>query len=217
MRAVIFANGTLPDKQAMQTTIESADLLIAADGGALHCLAMGLTPHVVVGDFDSLSPKQEALLRAGGAHFVVHPRMKDQTDLELAIKYAIDTGADNINLLGLLGGRLDQTIANLLLISRQDWDPAKLTLTNGYDVAHLISPGDTLAVHGITGDVVSLIPLSSTVSGITTNGLRWSLHKASLSLGSTLGVSNELCNQTANIQIEEGKLLVVHRNQNVQE
>jgi thiamine pyrophosphokinase len=217
MRAVIFANGTLPDKQAMQTTIESADLLIAADGGALHCLAMGLTPHVVVGDFDSLSPKQEALLRAGGAHFVAHPRMKDQTDLELAIKYAIDTGADNINLLGLLGGRLDQTIANLLLISRQDWDPAKLTLTNGYDVAHLIRPGDKLAIHGITGDVVSLIPLSSTVSGITTNGLRWSLHKASLSLGSTLGVSNELCNQTANIQIEEGKLLVVHRNQNVQE
>lgn len=213
MRAIIFANGTLIDNQAIHATIAPADLLIAANGGAHHCLAMGLTPAFVVGDFDSLSPDQKDLLQARGSHFVVHPRLKDQTDLELALDHAISLGAKEIYLVGLMGGRLDQTIANLLLITRSNWDNAQLTLINGFDVGYLMRSGDDLEIIGQVGDVVSLIPLSTVVDGIITNGLRWSLEKASLELGTTLGVSNEMSNKTANIRIDQGKLLVVHNKQ----
>ena len=215
MRVIIFANGILPDNQAIHATIGSADLLIAANGGARHCLAMGLTPAFVVGDFDSLSPDQKDLLQARGSHFVVHPRLKDQTDLELALDHAISLGAKEIYFVGLMGGRLDQTIANLLLITRSNWDAAQLILINGFDVGYLMRSGDDLEIIGQVGDIVSLIPLSTVVDGIITIGLRWSLEKASLELGTTLGISNELSNETANIRIDQGKLLVVHNKQNV--
>ena len=69
-------------------------LIIAADGGAVHCLALGITPDVVVGDFDSLSPDQLNRLKASGTDIIRHPVRKDDTDLELALKTAVDRGAD---------------------------------------------------------------------------------------------------------------------------
>jgi thiamine pyrophosphokinase len=211
LRAVIFANGDLDDPQAAMQAIRPGDLLIAADGGTHNCRALGLHPDTVIGDLDSLSPGLLEELESRGTHFVVHPRDKDQTDLELALHYAIDQGASEILLLGLLGGRLDQTLANLLLLALPDWGKVNLAAVSGPDTAHFLRPGEAINVTGRTGDIVSLIPLSPTVTGVTTQGLRWPLHDAELRFGSTLGISNEVVGTTVRIQSRTGQLLVVHR------
>src|SRR5690242_18132651 len=103
-RTVIFANGELINLNAARAALRSDDFLIAADGGAHHCHTLGLTPKVVIGDFDSLTPEELKALSASGTWLIQHPARKDQTDLELAIAYAIEHGADDILILGALGG-----------------------------------------------------------------------------------------------------------------
>jgi thiamine pyrophosphokinase len=99
--------------QAVELSPE--DLLIAADGGAQHCLEKGLHPAYVVGDLDSLDSDQVARLESQGAQFVRYPSRKDQTDLELAVDLAQNLGYAEVLILGALGARWDQTIANIML------------------------------------------------------------------------------------------------------
>lgn len=209
-RAAIFANGILNPRPGLKERV-SERRVICADGGARHALALGLVPEVVIGDLDSFPADRRQDLEARGTRFIVLPRDKDQTDLELALNYAITTGARDILLLGLVGGRLDQTLANLLLLTRPEWGAARLTIIDGPDTAYLLRHGETAVIHGQAGDTVSLIPLSATVVEVTTQGLRWPLRGAVLEFGSTLTISNELVERTARVWIGAGRLLVVHR------
>jgi thiamine pyrophosphokinase len=211
LRAVIFANGDIQDLQAAREAIQDGDLLVAADGGTRNCLTLGLTPDHVIGDMDSIDPGQRNALEAGYTRFHAFPTDKDLTDLELAISFASAQGAEEILLLGLLGGRLDQTLANLLLLARPEWRNIRLMVIEGPDTAHILHDLGRLTIEGEVGDIVSLITLSPQVTGITTQCLRWPLEDAALRFGSTLGVSNQMTASEAEIRLREGTLLVVHR------
>jgi thiamine pyrophosphokinase len=211
MRAVIFANGVLNDHQTTRKNLRAGDWLIAADGGTENCLALGLQPTTVIGDLDSLSDDRREELEKQGTHFLVHPRDKDQTDLELALTLAVQEGAEEILLIGLLGGRLDQTLANLLLLARPEWQTARLVVSDGLDSAYLLHPDQPLILSGEPGEVVSLIPLTPVVEEVSTSGLRWALNDTRLSFGSTLGVSNEMTSTSCQVTFRKGVLLVVHR------
>jgi len=210
LRAVIFANGNLTRPANPLAELRSEDLIIAADGGAHHCQALGLTPDVLIGDLDSITKEVRENLSRLGTQLILYPRDKDETDLELALRFAVDHNAEEILLLGILGGRLDQTLANLLLLSRPEWQPARLMVADGPDFALLIRPGSPLTLQAQTGDIVSLIPLTRTVTGVSTEGLRWSLQDATLEFGSTLGISNETTQEIARVEIKTGQLLAVH-------
>lgn len=211
MRAVIFANGVLKDHQITRKNLRAEDWLIAADGGTENCLALDLRPTTVIGDLDSLSDDRRKELKKQGTQFLVHPRDKDQTDLELALSLAVQEGAEEILLIGLLGGRLDQTLANLLLLARPEYQTARLVVSDGVDSAYLLHPDQPLILSGEPGEIVSLIPLTLVVEGISTSGLRWALNDARLSFGSTLGVSNEMTHSSCAVTSRKGVLLVVHR------
>ncbi len=214
--AVIFANGTIADYERVRSAIsEEVDpLIIAADGGMQHCSALQLAPDLVIGDLDSLDGKTRADLEERGVQIRNFPRDKDQTDLELALQFANRQFPDQILLFGLLGGRLDQTIANLLLLARPEWGSTQLIAMEGPDKAYVLRGGETLQLTGETGEIVSLISLTPQVSGVTTQGLRWPLDEAELRFGSTLGVSNEFEASSARIAFKEGVLLIVHRSMN---
>jgi thiamine pyrophosphokinase len=185
-----------------------ADHVIAADGGARHALALGLRPHVVVGDLDSLEPELVEQLVAGGTQIERHPAGKNATDLELAIERAIRDGAQEIVLVGALGGRLDQTLANVLILAQREW-PAAISLVEEDQVATLLRGGETLTLTAAVGATVSLLPLSAQVTGITYQGLLYPLTDATLTLGSTRGISNVVAEQPATVQIASGLALVV--------
>jgi thiamine pyrophosphokinase len=209
LSTVIFANGVFHPSDRIREAVSHADRIIAADGGTRHCLEMGILPHVAVGDFDSLTPEDLALLQSQGVKLVRHPARKDFTDLELALQYAIEQGAQEIQVLAALGKRWDQTLANLLLPASQVFSQAVIRLLDGEQEVNLIRSGQELALHGHPGDTVSLIPLWGDATGITTRGLEYPLDNETLYFGSTRGISNVLVGETAQVLLGQGLLAAV--------
>ena len=208
MRAVVFVNGTVTDYAALRQWLQPDDYLICADGGSRHCVQLELRPDVVVGDMDSADPAVLTTWEAAGTALERHPTGKDQTDLELALERAIRDGAADILLLGALGGRLDQTLANLLILAQRNWQ-ARIRLAEGDQVAQILLDGEVMTLSGAVGDIVSVVPLSPEVTGITYAGLEYPLEGAALRLGSTRGISNVIAAHPATIAIDRGILLVV--------
>ena len=213
MRAVIFANGQLSSPQASRSALRPGDLLIAADGGSHHCLSLGLVPDVLIGDFDSLDEAELAGMQASDVEMIRHPVHKDFTDLELALKYARQRGAQEILVFAALGARWDQTLANLLLPAASDLQESLIVLMDGPQEIRLLRGGETLEVQGQPGDTLSLVPLGGDALGVTTGHLEYPLDGETLFFGATRGISNVFLSKTALVRLEAGLLLciVIHQ------
>lgn len=214
-RIIIFANGELPNLQKASALIKQDDFIICADGGTRHALAMELTPHVIIGDMDSLpknfSPFDNAQgkLSTFNGEVILYPKDKNETDLELAINHAITLKPDEIIILGALGGRIDHTLANISLLSNFELLTCDLRLSDGIEEISLCK--DQLQVKGRSGDVISLIPYQGNVEGVTTQNLKWKLNNETLFFNKTRGISNEMISDVATISITSGLLLIVHQ------
>lgn len=211
MNVLLFANGQLNRGVMVDRLLGSLDSprVICADGGALHARALGISPHTITGDLDSLSAEQVAAFNAAGADIIQHPREKDETDLELALRHCLQVGAKSVHILGALGGRFDQTIANILLLTHPDFSDLPIKLIDGDQVVRLLRPGMNPIV-GARGDTVSLIPLGGAAEGITTRQLQYPLWDETLRLGPARGISNVMLADTANVKLTGGLLLLVH-------
>jgi thiamine pyrophosphokinase len=210
-RLIIFANGILPELESARRLIQAGDILIAADGGTRHILALGLFPSIVIGDLDSLSQDDRRRLDAKGVEIQQYSRDKDETDLELAFQYAYNAGFREIMVVGAQGGRLDHTIGNLSLLTNPEFAELDIRFDDGVEEA-FITRGRCV-VHGKPGDIVSLIPWNGEVTGVSTEGLRWPLRDATLFPGKTRGISNEMVREIAVTYHQSGLLLVIHQRQ----
>jgi len=213
MKIAIFANGAISRLDKIPALLRSCDLLIAADGGARHCRMANVFPHIVIGDFDSLTPAELDEYQAHGTRFIRYPSRKDFTDLELALEFACDQGADQIIILGGLGLRWDQTLANILLLAQPSYGCARISLLDGSQEITLICETHTLEISGQPGDTVSLIPIRGNAEGITTFGLEYPLSNETLQFGASRGVSNVMLGNRATIHLEHGLLIctVIHQ------
>lgn len=205
--AVIVADAPSVDLTAYLDLLNSADLLIGADGGARYLVQHGLKPHVVIGDLDSLEGSIIDQLAAQQVEIQRFPVAKNETDLELALILAIERGATRLRILAALGGRPDMHLANHLLLAHP--------ILAGYDVA-LLDAGwqvrlvrTQITLQGNPGQRVSLLPLGD-VQGITTHGLRYPLCDEPLLFGPARGVSNEFVAATARVSICQGRLIVMN-------
>lgn len=208
-RVVIFANGLLPNLETVRNILRADDFLIGADGGARLIMTLGLLPNFVIGDLDSLT--EDDLYDLGSADVRVdqYPANKDETDLELAIQYALQLSPSSIIIVAALGGRMDQTLGNISLLTDLLMSNIDIRLDDG--VEEIFFCRDQAQVHGKNTDIVSLIPWNGDVSGIVTTGLKWPLRSETLFSYKTRGLSNEMINETATVQIKSGLLLIVHR------
>ena len=207
-RTVIFANGILPDRDSVRGLLRADDILIAADGGTRHVLDLGRVPRLVVGDMDSLEKADWKKLEEAGVEIEMFPRDKNETDLELALDRAVEMGNREILILGALGGRVDQTLGIISLLGGPQLSAFDLRLDDGQTEAFLVRARSN--VEGRRGDLVSLIPWGGEASGIRTEGLKWPLSNETLFAHKTRGISNEMTSDRAQIQIENGFLLVIH-------
>jgi thiamine pyrophosphokinase len=209
MNVLIFANGVMADLVWVRPYLETAAAILAADGGTRHLLALGHAPDVVIGDMDSLPPEAEVLIRESGAVALRYPESKDETDLELALLYAAEHYPEaDLLLFGAIGGRLDQTLANILLLAHPALAGRCVRLLEGRETAWLVD-GETV-IDGVAGDTVSLIPLDGAVHVAETQGLRWPLHDETLAFGPARGVSNQMVASRAVIRLRTGRLLCIH-------
>ena len=212
MRAIIFANGILSMPDPPYQLFQPGDMVIAADGGLLHCLALGILPNVLIGDFDSIHPDHLASMRAQGVQVIQHPSRKDCTDLELALHHAQRSGAEEIILLGALGARWDQTLANLLLPVSAEMKGVRISILEGTQEIRFIDSRSAPAImdiQGKPGDTLSLIPLVGDANGVTTHGLEYSLQDENLLFGATRGISNLFCEEQARIELKHGLLVCI--------
>lgn len=212
VHAVVVPNG--PGRLsglALEATRE-ADLVIAANGGARRLLELGIQPHYLVGDVDSLPEKAASELLTSGCQVRRYPATKDETDTELAIALALEQGARDVDLVGATGGlRLDHSMANVLLLAA-DWPMGvRLRLLEAAAIALVLHTGQSVHLKGKIGDIVGLLPLVSPTRGITTRGLQYALDGDDLAFGRARGVSNVLTSPVASVSITEGILLVIHQ------
>lgn len=208
MIALIITQSPGAARRALRRLAEGADLILAADGGARLAHAAGIIPHLIIGDQDSLDRTTARWADRRGIARLTFPREKDATDAELALHEAVRRGARDVWVYSVISGRLDQMLANLLLLFEARRLAVRARLTDGRTRAWLVNR--TARVDGRPGDTVSLVPLSSVVRGLVTTGLRYPLRHGVLRRGSTRGISNEMTHAHASVRVSSGDLLLIH-------
>jgi thiamine pyrophosphokinase len=208
-RIIIFANGELPNLNKAHFLLREDDYIICADGGTRHALALNVRPNLIIGDMDSAEKEHLLKLQNSAISLELYPRDKNETDLELAINHAIKIEPKQIIIIAALGGRIDQTLANITLLTDLRLSTFDIRLDDG--VEEIFICRDQVQVHGRSGDLVSLIPWQELVPDILTKNLKWPLSHETLYPDKTRGISNEMTSDTASISIGSGQLLVVHR------
>jgi thiamine pyrophosphokinase len=209
MKCVIFANGPLKLDTLTEQAIQRHDLVLATDGGAVHCHSLGIKPDIVVGDMDSIPESLLTQLRQQGVEIFTFPQRKNQTDLELAIDLAIEREMEEITILGALGERWDMSIASIMLLATARFAKTQMTLRAGSTTLFCLRGPDRKQFAGCPGDRLSLIPISGPVAGVTLQGLEYPLTNHPIPLGSTLGISNIVTGPQVALTIQKGILLCV--------
>jgi thiamine pyrophosphokinase len=209
--AVVVTGGDRPDPALVAALALPVvgRVVVAADSGVAHALALGLSVDVAVGDFDSLDPLVLEAVEAAGTRVERHPPAKDATDLELAIDVALGLGAARIVVLGADGGRLDHFLANTLVLAAPQLVAVEVEALVGDVLVSVVRPGPGLRFEGRAGELVTILPVHGPAEGVRTAGLLYPLHGETLTIGTTRGVSNVLTAEEAMVELTAGVVLVV--------
>jgi thiamine pyrophosphokinase len=207
-KALIFANGLVEQPDLIRETIDDETFLVAADGGLKYLQQIGLRPHLLIGDLDSVTLEDVEKVKSEGCEVMRFPVEKDETDLELALIETVNRGCDQVIVAGALGGRLDQTLSNIHLLDLPEMAKVDLRLDDGVDEVFLVRGSSE--VMGNRGDIVSLLPISPTVEAVTTEGLKYPLYEETLYFFRSRGISNEMTAEQARVEIKGGTLLCIH-------
>lgn len=209
MRAAVFLNGSPDPPDLLRHVAGTSDFVIAADGGALHALAAGIVPDLVVGDMDSLGEEGARTLEERGIVLERHPSRKDKMDGHLAVSAARKRGATDLDLLCATGGRIDALFALPHLLLAAERGRMRATVVAGWGGMVVVEDSSRTVV-GEAGESVSVFPVSGPALGITLEGFEYPLRDATLEAGDTLGFHNELLGGEARVSVEKGVLLVIH-------
>ena len=208
MKAVVVAHGDVDPRD--RAHLEGADLIVAADGGTLALERWGVVPHAIVGDLDSLGMERAVEYGERGVTVVPYSPEKDESDLELAIDYATEAKADELVLLGILGGaRFDHELANTLLIAADEYRGRRMRAVRGDITMRALHGGYQLELEGAAGDLVTLLAVRGDAEGVRTERLRYALVGETLSFGVARGLSNLVMSAGASVACDRGVLLVI--------
>lgn len=178
------------------------DLIIAADGGLLALEKMGITPDIILGDFDSLNfvPKGENVIKL--------PIKKDDTDTLAAVKIALEKGFRHIFIYGGTGGRTDHTVANIQTLSYIAEKGAKGYIISDREIFTVISDS-SISFKSKAKGIISVFSLSDTAKGVSIKGLSFELLNATLKNSFPIGVSNSFKGEEAFVSVRKGTLLII--------
>ena len=189
-----------------ELTPESDDLIIAADGGYRYLQGLGIVPHILLGDFDSLG---EPPALPAGLELLRHPVRKDDTDTGLALSVGWERGYRDFALYGCGGGRIDHLLANFQSMGRYAGMGAQVRLIDPGYTAYALANGRLVLPPAKAGTLVSVFCHGAIAKGITLQGLSYPLENAELTCDYPLGVSNAYEDRQPMIEVKDGTLLVV--------
>ena len=184
--------------------------IIAVDRGLEALYELNMVPNHVVGDFDSVSTSILQFYQKN-PQIVFHKYNpeKDNTDTDIALKLAIELNSSIITIMGALGKRMDHALANIYILKEALEIGIPCEILDSYNKIYLVKENRQLAKDKTYGKYISLLPLTTTVEGITLKGFQYPLKNASLSVGLSLGISNEIVEEIATIELKEGILIVI--------
>lgn len=194
-----YIMGAMPTEHTFDP--RPGDLVIAADGGLATLEGLGITPDVILGDFDSLGRIPD------GDGVLVHPVEKDDTDTMLACKLGLEKGYRNFEIYGGIGGRLDHTIANMQTLLYLREHGADAILAGEGETLRVIRNQSVLLPAKEAG-LLSVFALGGNARGVTIRGLYYEAEGVDLTPSFPLGVSNHFCGREAFVEVKEGNLLI---------
>lgn len=207
---ILIATGGLIDLEFLSSLAlkEQYSLIIAADKGLLALDRLGILPDLILGDFDSAGTDILDKYRKKSIPVNIYPPQKDMTDTQIALEWALLQNPSVIDIVGATGTRMDHTMANigLLLMALQKQADARLLDPN--NKIYLKNKSFIIKKDRQHGEFISLLPFSYQVKGLKLHGFKYPLDGITLTLGSSLGISNELLEDEGNVEFEEGILLV---------
>ena len=207
MKVIIIGNGNICDFNLVKEHIQNLDIVICCDGGARYAFDNAIMPNYIIGDLDSCIPQIIQFFETNGVKIKKFNKEKDETDMELAINFAIDMKPSQILIFGAIGTRFDHSLANVNILVKPMLAGIFTKIINENNEIFLIN--DEIKIENCKDQIVSLLPLTSEVKNICTNGLKYELKNKTLTIGKSLGVSNIILNDIAYIKIETGYLLVI--------
>lgn len=223
--AILVTNGSIKDYGFIYRILEknfqslSETFIIAADGGALHCSNLKITPNVIIGDMDSITKGMIEKLRStsGGAdsavatggdiQFISFNQAKDESDTQLALDYLVKNGYKRIIVIGAFGSRADHSYANLSLLSSPAYDNVKVSIITENSEIFVVK--NSCCIKGEAGKKISIFSLTPFTFFEKTSGLKYKLKNEKLLFSPARGLSNEFIKDAVKINISEGWLLIV--------
>ena len=209
MDALIISGGEI-NIENLKKCITKKQNIIAVDKGLETLYKLGIKPNHVVGDFDSID-KEILKFYEKNSEIVFHEfnPEKDNTDTDIALNLAINLKSSNIVILGALGKRMDHALANIHILKKTLDAKIPCYLLDEYNKIYLIQDNLKLYRSQTYGKYISLISMTTKVEGLTLKGFKYPLEKATLPIGISLGISNEIVEESASIQLKKGILIVI--------
>ena len=183
---------------------------IAADGGYLNASKIGLTPNIIIGDFDSSKSPCTS-----NAEIISLPKEKDLTDTEAALELAIEREFDEVVIIGGLGRRFDHTLANLGILAKYYKRLSHLAFMDGYNYVYMLAPGLHKLSKNILGTEYKYLGVNSysdCCENLFIKGCKYPLDSFTLPKATSLGASNEVISDNAEISFSKGEIIITHSN-----
>ncbi len=208
MRAILFGSAQIQDYSVCKKNLLSDDIIICCDGGMHHTKQLNVLPNYIIGDFDSVENEVFKYYKNLGVEIKQYPTQKDETDMELGLNFAMELGANDIIIFGGIGSRFDHTLANAHLLLRLLKQGVRGRLINENNCVELIDRPTKF--YGKKGDIISIIPLSMQVTGITLGGMEYPLYDKTLTIDDEIvAISNTMLEDEVEVKVKNGYLFVI--------
>jgi thiamine pyrophosphokinase len=184
---------------------------VGVDRGVFNLLKREIKPAICFGDFDSVSSEELIYIKSRVEELKQYQPEKNETDMELALNWALEQNPEEIRMFGATGGRLDHLFANVQLLI----DPllkgkhANIYLIDRYNCMNLKGPGSYTLHKKAVEKYISFVPVTLNVRDLTLEGFKYPLKNRHISIGSTLCISNELISDDGTFSFSEGILIVI--------
>ena len=219
MTAYIFTGGKIAvgSMDELGLHMSEADLIIAADSGYNNASRLGVRPGLLLGDLDSIDRKKLAPDELEHIEKIIVPAIKDDTDTQLAVDTALSRGADEIYIIGGLGGRLDHTLSSVFLLEYIADRGADAVMTDGQSRVRVMKtagePVSLMIPKTFDGEngfkYLSIVSLTDECEGVRISGVFYPLDGVTLKRSYSYAVSNEITSDHAEITLERGTMLVI--------
>lgn len=210
-KALIVTGGQIGQKFCMEYLKKhSFDYMAAVDLGLRFFYDAGIVPDLAVGDFDSADAKVlHYFEEKKGIEWIRLVPEKDDTDTEAAVRRVAAKGYGQIHILGATGSRLDHALGNIGLLGIGFETGTEIFLADPHNRVRMIKEPLVISKKEQFGEYVSVLPVSEKVCGVTLIGMKYPLFDYTMTQFNSLGISNEIIEERAEIRMKSGTLLVL--------